>query len=103
MSSSIPDFTASERRLVSQTLQERHGQPVPVESAEVELLLDTLDSVTTACPSLTWVADGANFVISKTGDKHHSRFRCQFYYIEAEQFGTGKDDYGSLGDCVITL
>ncbi|MDO8958319.1 MAG: hypothetical protein Q7U85_01150 [Rhodocyclaceae bacterium] len=103
MSNSIPDFTLSERRLVSQTLQERYGKPVPVENAEAELLLDPLDSATTTCPSLTWVEHDVNFVIFKTGDKNHSRFRCQFYYIEAEQFGTGKEEYDTLGDCVITL
>lgn len=103
MSNSIPDFTASERRLVNQTLQERYGKPVAVESVEAELLLDPFDSATTPCPSLTWVERDAHFVIFKTGDKNHSRFRCQFYYIEAEQFGTGKDEYDSLGDCMITL
>lgn len=100
MSQPIPDFTASERRLVSQAIEERYGQTVAVEDATAELLLDLLDSDVTTCPSLTWVERGANFIISKTRD---SRFRCQFYYTVAEQFGTGKDEYDSLGDCVITL
>jgi hypothetical protein len=31
------------------------------------------------------------------------RFRAQFYYGEAEQFGVGKDEFDELGDCVVTL
>ena len=31
------------------------------------------------------------------------RYRCQFFYSEIEQYGTGHDEYNSLGDCVVTL
>jgi hypothetical protein len=44
--------------------------------------------------------DGAEFVVAKTGDQ---RFRCQFFYSPSEIFGTGRDVYDNLGDCVITL
>ncbi|MDP2169196.1 MAG: hypothetical protein Q8J96_02115 [Rhodocyclaceae bacterium] len=100
MSRPTPKFNASERRLVSQTLQERYGRQVSFEDAEAELLLHPLDSAVTICPTLAWEERGANFVVFKTGD---NRFRCQFYYTATEQFGTGKDEYDTLGDCVITL
>jgi hypothetical protein len=96
----IRPFTDRERKLVSQTILERFGNAVPLQAAEAELQLDLLKEEFTLCPSLTWKENGANFVIFKTGDE---RFRCQFYYIETQQFGTGKDEYDNLGDCVVTL
>jgi hypothetical protein len=100
MSTKIPNFTQRELNLVKQCLKERYGQDVPVEVAEAELMLDQLTQALDTCPTITWQERTANFVVSKTGD---NRFRCQFYYIEAEQFGTGKDEYDNLGDCVVTL
>jgi len=35
-------------------------------------------------------------------DIGESRYRCQFFYSEAEQYGTGKDEYDSLDNCVLT-
>lgn len=100
MSTNFPDFTPRERKLVTQTLRERYGMDVPIESAEAEIMLDQLTEALDTCPSLTWQERDANFVVIKTGD---NRFRCQFYYIATEQFGTGKDEYDNLGDCIITL
>lgn len=101
MSRPIRPFTDRERSLVSQAILERFGTVVPLQVAEAELQLNLLkEDDLTMCPSLTWRENGANFVIFKTGDE---RFRCQFYYIETQQFGTGKDEYDNLGDCVITL
>jgi hypothetical protein len=50
--------------------------------------------------TLYWQERGANFVVFKVAAK---RFRAQFYYGEAEQFGVGKDEFDELGDCVVTL
>lgn len=96
----IPQFTAREKNLVSQTLVERFGQPLPVQSIQSEIQLDLLKDELTLVPSLTWQEGVCHFVVFKTGD---SRFRCQFYYTDAEQFGTAKTEYDSLGDCVIDL
>jgi len=30
-------------------------------------------------------------------------YRCQFYYSETEQYGTGRDEYDDIGTCVLTL
>lgn len=100
MSRPIPKFTERERNLVRQTIKERYGSEVTFEDVDAELQLDLLKEELTTCPSLTWEERGAHFVIFKTGD---SRFRCQFYYIDTEQFGTGKDEYDNLGDCTVTL
>ncbi|MCX8018600.1 MAG: hypothetical protein N2690_11980 [Rhodocyclaceae bacterium] len=100
MARRIPEFTAREKHLVSQTLVERYGQPVPVQSIQSEIQLDLLKDELTLVPALTWQVDVCHFVVFKTGD---ARFRCQFYYTDAEQFGTAKTEYDSLGDCVIDL
>lgn len=100
MSRPITPFTDRERNLVAQCIVERHGQSVPLETAEAELQLDLLKPTLTICPTLAWTCEGTHFVIFKTGD---NRFRCQFYYTDVEQFGTGKDEYDNLGDCVLTL
>lgn len=96
----IPAFTAREKNLVSQTLVERFGQAIPLQGIQSEIQLDLLKEELTQCPSLAWQVGVCNFVVFKTGD---SRFRCQFYYTDAEQFGTAKTEYDSLGDCVIDL
>ncbi len=32
-----------------------------------------------------------------------NRYRNQFFYSVKDQFGTGREEYDDLGDCVITL
>jgi len=97
---SVPDFTAAELQLVSQTLLERYGRVTLVQSADVELQLDPESEQLTTCPAVYWKALGAEFIVTKVAD---SRFRCQFFYSANEQFGTGQEIYNSLGDCLITL
>jgi hypothetical protein len=80
---SVPDFTPAETQLVSQILLERYSRVVLLQSADVELQLDPGSEQLTTCPD--------------------SRFRCQFFYSANEQFGTGREVYDSLGDCVVTL
>ncbi len=31
------------------------------------------------------------------------RFRCRFFYADADHYGTGRDEYADLADCVKTL
>jgi hypothetical protein len=100
MANPILDFKDSERAIVKQTLKERYGKEVPLQEAEAELQLNPLVDEFSLCPTLFWVERGAHFVVFKVSDK---RFRAQFYYGEAEQFGVGKDEFDEIGDCVITL
>ncbi len=97
---SIPDFTDSEFQLVNQILLERYGRLVPLQSVEVDLLLDPANREPTPCPALYWSELGAEFIVAKAGDQ---RFRCQFFYSENEIFGTGRDVYDNLDECVTTL
>jgi hypothetical protein len=97
---SIPDFTDSEYQLANQILLERYGRLVPLQAVEVELLLDPEHTEPTPCPALYWNELGAEFIVAKVADQ---RFRCQFFYSADEQFGTGRDFYDNLGDCVTNL
>jgi hypothetical protein len=100
MNTTIPDFTDAEQKLVSASLFERYGKLVPLQLADSELQLDALSEELTLCPTLYWAERGAQFVVCKVAA---DRYRCQFFYSETEQYGTGHDEYNSLGDCVVTL
>jgi hypothetical protein len=100
MNAIIPDFTDTEQKLVSASLFERYGKLVPTQMADSELQLDALSEELSLCPTLYWAERGAQFVVCKVAAE---RFRCQFFYSETEQYGTGHDEYDSLGDCVVTL
>lgn len=96
----VPDFTESELDLIHRTLSERFEKDVEEQLADVEIRLSPADRALTVCPAVFWSERGANFVLVKSGEKE---FRCQFYYREHEQLGTGRDTYDELGDCIITL
>ena len=96
----IPDFTDAEFQLANQILFERYGRLVPLQAVEVELLLDPGHTEPTPCPALYWDQLGAEFIVAKVGDQ---RFRCQFFYSENEIFGTGREIYDNLGDCVTNM
>ena len=98
--SAIPDFTEAEQQLISQILLERYSRLVPWQLAETELQLDPGSEHLTVCPTLYWSQRDAEFIVCKLGE---SRFRCQFFYSETEQFGTGREVYDDFGDCVVTL
>lgn len=93
----ISDFNSAERWVIESTLKERYGRIVPIELADSELKLDPDAPVLTACPTVFWSERGCNFVIFKTGE---DRYRCLFYYLEEEQFGTGRTEYDELAECV---
>lgn len=95
----IQDFTEAELKLAGQTLLERYGHDVSIETGDAEIGIGD-DPDLTVCPVMYWKERGAQFVVVKTGD---SRFRAQFFYSEAQQFGTGKNDFDNLGDCLVTV
>lgn len=96
----IPDFTDTEWQLVNQILFERYSRLVPLQAVDVDLQLDPASEQLTSCPALYWEGLGAEFIVAKVADQ---RYRCQFFYSAQEQFGTGRDVYDNLGDCVTTL
>ena len=96
----ITDFTGAEHKRVSELLFERYGKFVPIQLADSELQLGGDPFQLTDCPSFYWNERGAHFIICKVAA---DRYRCQFFYSEAEQYGTGRDEYDNLESCVLTL
>src|SRR5271169_4265269 len=100
MNTTIPDFTDDERKLVSTILFERYDKLVTIQLADSELQLDGTSEELTLCPTIFWAERGAQFIVCKVAP---DRFRCQFFYSETEQYGTGHHEYGDLENCVVTL
>lgn len=100
MSIPVPDFSAAECELVAELLQQRYNQSVLPQLADCELQLDPASDAMTLCPTLYWSERGAHFVVSKLAAE---RYRCQFFYADADQYGTGHDSYTDLRRCVLTL
>ena len=98
--SAIPDITDSERWVVETTLKERYGKPIEIQLADVELRLDPGSPALTPCPAMFWKEGNVGFVLTKVGD---SRYRCQFFYSVRDQYGTGREVYDDLVECLTTL
>ncbi len=96
----IPDFTDTELWVIRSTVEERFSRKVPIELVDTEIRMSPGAKELTTCPAVYWEELGAHFIIIKTGKE---RYRCQFYYRLHQMYGTGKDEYPDLGDCVITL
>jgi hypothetical protein len=94
----LPDFTDAERWVVETALKERYGKRVSVELADAEARLDSASPEVTLCPTMYWQEREVEFVIFKVGE---DRYRSQFFYSLAEQFGTGRD-FDDLAECVLT-
>jgi len=97
--SQIPDYTPEELTAISECLQERYGENVSTEQADIELRLSENDSQVTECPAVYWEKEGCHFIIAKTDEV---QYFSQFFYGTQEQFGTGKQFYNDLLDCVLT-
>lgn len=100
MRTPAPDFTQTELRDVGEILEQRYGASVALELADSELLLDPAEGAMTECPTVYWRARGAQFVVFKLAD---ARYRCQFFYADADHYGTGRDEYDELASCMLSL
>ncbi len=96
----IPDFSDAELAIIHAALEKRYGQPVESQLADSELRLDPPSPALTPCPTVFWSERDANFVVCKVGASH---YRCQFFYSPREQFGTGREVYDDLQQCVTVL
>jgi len=98
--SAIEDFNDSELWIIRTTLEERYGESIEPQLADIELRLNPYATELTPCPAAYWEHQGCHFITSKTGD---SRYRCQFYYRVHQMYGTGVEEYDDLSECVVTL
>lgn len=100
MTQKTPDFSPSELDDIAQMLAMRYRSPVPVDPVEAEIQVDPEGEELVSCPGLYWQARGAHFVVFRVSE---GTYRGQFYYSEAQQYSTGRDQFESLRDCVTTL
>jgi len=100
MTAMVPDFTEAELSIAAQVLRQRYGRDVAPELAESELGLDPDSNDTTLAPTLYWTEGGAHFVVFKIAD---GTYRCQFFYSDADHYGTGRDSYDNLRACMLSL
>ena len=63
-----------------------------------EIKLDQASAEITLCPTFYWEERGVEFVVFKVAA---DRYRSQFYYSIAEQYGTGRD-FHDLAECLTT-
>ncbi|MCW8919556.1 MAG: hypothetical protein OQL08_12175 [Gammaproteobacteria bacterium] len=98
--SAIPEFSANELWIIQDTLKQRYRRDIEVELVEIEMRLNPHSTVLTPCPAAYWQEDGANFVIVKISEGH---YRCQFFYRVHQQYGTGREEYTDLTECVVNL
>jgi hypothetical protein len=96
----IKDFTDSEKRILETTLQERYGQTGPYDLGDAEIRLAPSDRELSACPVAFRQKDGGNLVMFKAGDR---RYRCQFFYRNYQQYGTGVHEHDDPTECVVSL
>ena len=94
------DFTDAEQELVSTLLHQRYAEPTPFQLADTELQLGANPEELTSCPTIYWNGRGTHFVVCKIAA---GRYRCQFYYSDADHYGTGHDEYADLENCVMTV
>ena len=97
----VPDITSAELWVVETAIKERYGAgTIEVQVADSDIRLDPADREVTSCPTLYWTDGTVHYVIFKVGD---GLYRSQFFYSKREQYGTGRREYDSLGECVSLL
>lgn len=96
----VPDFTEAEQKVVNAELFQRYGKQVDMQLADSELQLDPASTELTLFPTIYWTERGAQFVVCKIAE---GRFRSRFFYTDADQYGTGKEEYQGLHTCVVKL
>ena len=98
--SNIPDFTKSELDVVNTRLKKRYGVEIEIQLGDSEIRLEPDHETLTSCPVLIWEHKEASFAILKAGI---DRYRCQFYYRNVKQYGTGTYEYNNLVECITSL
>lgn len=96
----IPDFSGAELDTVRTLSLQRFKQDIELHVADAELRLDPDSDELTDCPTLFFHERACNFTIFKTG---FSEYRCQFFYVPSQQYGTGHPYYTDLTECIAAL
>jgi hypothetical protein len=95
-----PDFTETELAIVHDTVAGRYGKPIEIRLADAEIRPDPAARTLVTVPAVFWSERRANFIVFKLGK---DQYRPQFFYRGYEQFGTGRDLFHDIGDCVTAV
>ena len=96
----IPEFNDTEKWVIESAIKERYKQKIDVELADSEVKFDPNFDQPTLCPAIFWNARGVNFAICKVGE---NRYRSMFFYTVYDAYGTGREEYDDIAECVSTL
>ena len=97
---SIPNFTPADIETVRRLVHQRYREEIEIQLTNSELMLNLKGEQQVDYPTLFWHVHGANFAVIRIG---LNRFRCQFFYTPHDQYGTGREEYDSLEQCITTL
>ena len=97
---SIPNFTPADIETVRRLVHQRYRESIDIQLADSELSRNPNRDQRVTYPTLFWHVRGANFAVIRSG---LNQFRCQFFYTPHAQYGTGREEYDSLEQCVTTL
>lgn len=95
-----PDFTETELAIVRDTVAKRYGKPIDIQLADAEIRPDAAARTLVTVPAVFWSQRRANFIIFRLGK---AQYRPQFFYRGYEQFGTGREVFDDIGDCVTAV
>jgi hypothetical protein len=99
--SPVPDITEAEQWTVETTLKERWPEKdLEIQLADVEIKMYQQDRELTVCPAIFWEVGSTSFVIIKIAER---TCRSQFNSRGFQQYGTGKQEYDDISDCVVTM
>ena len=98
--STILEFNDTEKWVIQSALKERYETKIDIELADSEVKLDPNSEQPTLCPAVFWSARGANFAICKVSE---SRYRSMFFYTVYDAYGTGREEYDDIAECVSIL
>ena len=95
------DFTAEELSVINDTLTKRYGKAIETQSVDIEFSSGAeAENETGSIPAIYWEHKGCHFIVAKT---HDARYINQFFYGNEDQYGTGKEFYEDLSECIMTL
>ena len=97
---SIPNFTPADIETVRRLIYQRYRKMVEIQLTDFEFMFDLKRGQGVDFPTLFWYVHGANFAVIRSG---LNRFRCQFFYTPHDQYGTDREEYDSLKQCVTAL
>jgi len=99
--SDIADFTNSEQKAVSSTLEKRWKKgEVTVQMVDVNVSAENSLKGDIECPAFYWEYADYHFLIMKTGI---NQYRPQFFYQDTEEVGVETLEFDDIAECAMAI